>query len=114
LKEAPLFAQALNLSQWLLTNLAGPSPLTPRIHAHALDLLERIVLALKGFDRDDQIDQADRAATLLRVHLRLALELGQLDDQRYLFLAGELDGIGRQIGGWQRRQSSSTIPARHR
>lgn len=113
MKEAPLFAQALSLSQWLLTNLAAPSPLTSRIHAHALDLLER-VLALKGFDRDEQIDQADRSAALLRVHLRLALELGQLDDQRYLFLAGELDGIGRQLGGWQRRQSSSTIPARHR
>jgi hypothetical protein len=113
-KEAPLFAQSLSLSQWLLQNLAVPSPLRERIHAHALDLLEHLTLALKGFDREEHVEQADRTAARLRVMLRLAHELGQLDEERFLFLAEQLDGIGRQIGGWQRRLASGTMSSRHR
>jgi len=77
-------------------------------------LLEHVVLALKGFEREEQVERADRAAALLRIHLRLALDLGQLDEDQFLHLASELDGIGRQIGGWQRRLLSDTMAGRHR
>lgn len=96
MKEAPLFAQSLALAQWLLQNLTIVSPLRERIQGHALDLLEHLTLALKGFDREERVDQADRSAALARVTLRLAHELGQLDEDRFLFLAEQLDGIGRQ------------------
>ena len=112
--EAPLFVQTLALAQWLLANFAGEDPLARRVHGNALDLLDHVVLALKGFGREEQVDEADRSAALLRVHLRLALELRRLDEDRYLYLAEEMDGIGRQIGGWQKRLLSDTISPRHR
>lgn len=113
-KEAPLFVQTIDLCRWLVANLAGPPVVTERVHRHALDLLEAVAWALKGFERQEQVERADRSAAALRVHLRLAWHVGALDDARHLFLAEQLDSIGRQIGGWLKRLESDTLGARRR
>lgn len=114
MKEAPLFVQTLDLCRWLVSNLSGPPMVTERVHRHALDLLEAVTWALKDFDREEQVEHADRSAAALRVHLRLAWHVGALDDARHLFLTEQLDSIGRQIGGWQKRIESDTLGARRR
>ncbi|MCK6529907.1 four helix bundle protein [Myxococcota bacterium] len=114
MKEAPLFAHAYDLAAWVSKNLPAAGPLEARVHAGTLDLLDAVVLALKGLDRSGNLDRADAAAVLLRVHLRLLHEVDGLDEHRLLFLTGQIDAIGRQIGGWLRRLESDTLDARHR
>ena len=72
------------------------------------------MLALKGFERDEQILRADEAATLLRAHLRLVHDCGGLPERQLVHVLGQLDEIGRQIGGWQRRLQSDRVTPRHR
>lgn len=114
MKEAPLYLHAHDLARWLLANLAPDSCLEERLHRDALALLDHIVLALKGFDRDHHLDEADATAAVLRARLRLARDLERLDDRRLVFLTDQLDQIGRQIGGWQRRLAADTMEPRHR
>lgn len=113
-QEAPLLVQSLDLARWLVAHLDAPPAVTARIHRHALDLLEAVTWALRGFEREQQVESADRSAAALRVHLRLAWHLGALDDARHLFLAEQLDSIGAQIGGWLRRLESDTLRERRR
>ena len=113
-KEAPLFVQCMAIAKWLFENLRGPTVLVEAVQRDALRLLDDVVLALANIDRDENILRADEAATLLRVHLRLAADLGALEERQLVFVTGELDGIGRQIGGWQRRRAQGTSEGRHR
>jgi hypothetical protein len=113
-KEAPLFVQSMALARWLFENLRGPGVLVERIQRDALRLLDEIVLALKDVDRDESLARADTTAALLRVHLRLGQELGAVDERQLVFLTGELDAVGRQIGGWQRRLAQDRLGERHR
>jgi len=108
-KEAPLFVQTYAAARWMLDTIPASSPIGDRIHRGALDLLDHIVLALKNFDREQRVEEADECNALLRVHVRLAHDLGLLDERRMLYIVGELDEIGRQLGGWLRRLSA---PAR--
>lgn len=103
MKEAALHVDAQRLSQWLLGHFQGTDPLSQRICGRSLDLLEAIALALQGLDRMAQIEEADRALTALRVLLRLAHSLGRLDERQLLHVHEQIDGIGRQLGGWIRR-----------
>ena len=114
MKEAPLYVQTHDLARWLLQNLAPSGPLEARVHEGALSLLDHVVLALKGFDRERNVDGADAATALLRTQLRLARDLDHIDDRQLLFLTRELDSIGRQIGGWLRRLESDSLQRRHR
>jgi hypothetical protein len=112
MKEAPLFVDAYDLALDLCRLLGSPSTdgehrccgeLGKRVSATALDLLERITLTLKGYDQEDNAEQADERLAVLRVHLRLAMDLGLIERQRHLALIELLDAIGRQLGGWLKR-----------
>ncbi|QTD50913.1 four helix bundle protein [Sulfidibacter corallicola] len=63
-------------------------------------LLEAITLALKGFDRQENVVEADRALALVRLYLRLALEKQMIDDRQYAYGCRQCDSLGRQLGGW--------------
>lgn len=102
MKPAPLFADAFRLYTWLHGHFAGsPDPLARAIVEQALALLEALTLALKGRERDLQIDRADELLLLLRVRLRLAAALGLLTQAQLLHALEGTDGLGRQLGGWQ-------------
>jgi len=96
--DAPLFVRTFDLTAWLLGH-PGDTDVT---RAPALALLDAVVLGLKGFDRERNLEDADAAAAVLRVRVRLAHQLGTLDERQLLYAAGELDDIGRQLGGLQR------------
>jgi hypothetical protein len=114
LSEAPLFVQSFDLAAWLATNVPAESEVARALHRDALALLDHVVLALKGVDREHHLERADELAALLRVRTRLAQRVGLLGERQLLFLAQELDGIGRQIGGWMRRLAGDSGEARHR
>ena len=98
MKEAPLSVRTFDLAAWLLGH-PGDTDVTT---VPALALLDAVVLAAKGFDRERNLDAADEAAAVLRVRVRLAHQLGVIDERQLLFAAKELDEIGRQLGGLQR------------
>lgn len=90
MSEAPLFVRTFDLVAWLL----GHQDDTDVTRVHALLLLDAVVLALKGYDRERNLDDADGAAALLRVRVRLAHQLGTLDDKQLLFAAALQVGRG--------------------
>ena len=103
MKEAPLFTQAYTLFNWLLQQMEKG-----RDHAFlrgvVLDtgrgLIESLTLGLQGFDTLERAYRADEALALLRLHLRLSEDNGLLDERQYRYAVGEMDEMGRQIGGW--------------
>ncbi len=110
MKQAPVFVSAYQLARWILAHAQLPAPLGPRLQDDALALLDHITLALHDAQPQPHLALADQRATLLGVHLRLAHDLGHLDARRLLFAAGELEQIGRQLGGW-RRYERQQLPA---
>jgi hypothetical protein len=101
--EAPLFVDALILSQWLLERCdPAERPLERRLVELALDLLQTLTLALKNRDREAQIEAADEQLIRLRVLLRLAVECGRLTADQYAHVLERVDRIGRQLGAWCR------------
>jgi hypothetical protein len=103
MRPAPLFADACQLYIWLHGRLAGAGdPLARALLEQSLGLTEALVLALKGRDREHNIDRADERLIVLRVWLRLAAEVGQCSEGQLLHALELTDRIGRQLGGWQR------------
>ena len=106
--EAPLFAKTYDFVLWLdeRTERFPKSQrfgLAARIMRHGTDALEAITLALKGFDRADNVDRADQSLALLRVHLRLATDRALLKQTQLVFAIGRTEELGRMIGGWKKR-----------
>jgi hypothetical protein len=101
--RAPLFVDALALSQWLIARFgATRDPVADRLIGLTLDLLETLTLALKDHARDARIEQADELLIRLRALLRLAAECGRLSTGQYAHVLERVDAIGRQLGAWRR------------
>ena len=105
---APLFTKTYDLVLWL-GGRTGSFPksqrfgLAARIMNQAYAALEAITLALKGFDRPDNVERADAAFALLRVYLRLAADQKLLRTRQLTFVIGRLEELGRMVGGWRKR-----------
>lgn len=107
MNSAPLFVDTSRLCNWLLERLDGHGGvLAQRICATTLNLLERLTLALKGYERAERLALADEDLIRLRLHLRLAGTTGLLNEEQMLFALEQADGIGRQLGGWRRSLES--------
>lgn len=104
-EPAPLFVDTMRLAAWLLRHVgAAPTPVARQLAADAITLLDQVTLSLQERERRAaRVSTALERLSLLRVHLRLAGELGLLDERQVVFVLGECDGIGRQLGGWARR-----------
>ncbi|MFH1176188.1 MAG: diversity-generating retroelement protein Avd [Acidobacteriota bacterium] len=106
--EAPLFTRLYSLTAWL-TERTQKFPksqrfgLAARIDDSAYTALEGVTLALRGFDRVDNLDRADAALAVLRVYLRLATDARLLQKKQLLFAIAGVDEVGRMIGGWKKR-----------
>ena len=72
-----------------------------RLQATALDVLERLVEATYTRDRCRHLQAANLGIEKLRFVVRLAKDLGHLDERRYAYAARALDETGRLIGGWR-------------
>ncbi len=102
-RPAPVFVDALRLGAWLHQALgARTDPLSQRAVHGGAELLERVVLALRGADLDHALEDADRALHRLRARLRLAVEAELLTAAQGVHAFGIADSIGNQLGGWQR------------
>lgn len=101
---APLYVDAFGLCEWLLGHFGDDARILPRaISQCGLALLEAITLALKGHQRDEQLERADECLIRLRTQLRLAGAMGYLSEAQMLHALERADAIGRQLGGWLRK-----------
>ncbi len=102
-KHAPILVDAMALAAWLLERLEGQQGvLAQRIGQQALELVEALVFGLRDWERARNLDRADERVITLRLHLRLAVEVGLLGEAAMMHALELLDSIGRQLGGWQR------------
>lgn len=119
-ERAPLYVQAHDLAAWLLAHVerwpAGShADLRRRIAGTALELVEAVSLALTFPPaRAAESERADCCVARLRVLLRLAAGLGLADARQVRFASGELDSIGRMVGGWRRAARLRTARAQKR
>lgn len=101
---APLFVHAFDLATWVLGRFGeGSDALSRELCAKTLALLDLITLALQDRERDMRLTDADELLVGVRLRLRLAGQLGSLDERQLVHALGLADGLGRQIGGWQRK-----------
>ncbi len=119
-KRAPLYVRSHDLARWLHERLASMANrpdvgLVGAIGEEARRLVGAIALALTfPAGRRAHRDQADATLVRLRVLLRLAEELGFLSPRQRRYALGELQTLGRMVGGWQRsarRRSRSGVEA---
>lgn len=102
---APIFSDACALCEWLLGRLGDdPRVLSRFLCRDALRLVRAVTLALKGRDRPRRLAEADERLIVLRTELRLAAATDYLTEAQMLHALAIADRIGKQIGGWQRRQ----------
>lgn len=113
MRESTLYVDTFDLVRWLVSHLQD-GVVAEAAHRDALALLDHVVLALRGVDRQLQVDEAESRLTLLRVRLRLAHAVDLLDERRLLYLTERVDSIGRQLGGWRRHLDGSGTLSEHR
>ena len=73
-----------------------------RIQGTALDILESLVEATYTRERESHLARANLGIEKLRFLVRLAMDLGYLDQRRYEHAARALDETGRKVGAWRK------------
>lgn len=101
--RSPIHADLVDLAEWVLDKFDRETSVLSRdLCAAALELLETVTLALKGRRQEENLELADELLIRVRVRLRMARQLGYLDDDQLMHNLEFTDGIGRQLGGWLR------------
>ena len=104
-RDAPLYVQAFDATAWLLDRVATwQGPLATPVGDAARELVVAVSLALTfTAGRRAHLRRADEALVELRVLLRLAQVTGALSARQLRHISGQLDDVGRMIGGWRKR-----------
>ena len=101
---APLFVHSFDLAAWVLERFGeGCDTLSRELCGKSLSLLDLVTFALQDRERDLRLIDADELLVALRLRLRIAEQLGRLDERQLMHALGLVDSVGRQIGGWQKR-----------
>ncbi|MBF0131692.1 MAG: four helix bundle protein [Magnetococcales bacterium] len=104
MRPAPLYGDTMRLAALILRLTETPtfrqSPLGRRLQDGALRLVDHVVLALAGQDRQHRIAAADAELQTLRAHCFLALQMALMEEDSFLILAEAAQKVGRQLGGW--------------
>lgn len=116
---AVVVGKAYDLLLWLLPKVekfprSYRGTVGQRLTGAGLDLLADLTEAAYTRDKTALLMRANRAASLLRLLLRLAKDLHLLAEGPYRFATERLDEVGRMIGGWLRatlRRAPSTQDA---
>lgn len=108
----PLLGETMTVAALLSEALESPenshTALRRRLAEGVLRLVDHVVLAMADFDRLEHLHTADAELRTLRAHLLLALELGLLEEPLFLHLVDRIDSMGRQLGGWIKKQTRTT------
>jgi hypothetical protein len=122
INRPPVYALLVDLTGWTLDRTAG----LPRSHRFTfgervdrltLDCLEDAIEAIYAPPpaKVAPLRRLNLTLEKLRVFWRLIAERGWISQQQLRFVTGQLDEIGRMIGGWlksleTRRSPASSLP----
>jgi 23S rRNA-intervening sequence protein len=106
-EPAVIVGKAYDLALWVLQKVEHfPKPyrisVGDRLVSHTLDLMLLLVRSAYSSDKARLLQNADLEATSLRYLLRLAKDLRLLTIDSYGFCTGNVDEIGRMLGGWRK------------
>lgn len=81
-----------------------------KIDGRFIQILELLQVASyqSPADKLPTLTKATSAMDLLKFLLRIAWEIGALDDKKYLLLSEDLKEAARQIGGWKKGIETKT------
>ncbi len=108
-RDAPLYIESHDLAVWVLGRCAGWSEpgladLRSETSRSAIRLVEDVALALTfPAGRSRHLERADQGIVRLRIALRLARDLGALEDRQLRHASKQLRSAGRMLGGWRKR-----------
>lgn len=109
-EEAPVYTRSYDLARYVVDR-AQRFPkhqrfiLGARLQEAAMDLVEHVACALRSrAHRGARLDAADDAATRLQIALRIAGDLGLLQQDQVRHACVELSTVGRMLGGWRRSE----------
>ncbi len=110
INEPPIFHKTYELILWLwpVVNKFPKSQrfvLRQRIENTLLDFLELIIEAKISKIKISALAKASVKLDKLRIIIRLAKDLNFISIRQYQFIIGEIDEIGRMLGGWLRSLS---------
>jgi len=119
-QEMPIFTRTFDFLTWLLpaTNnfpRAHRNSATKRLLDAAFNLRERLEEAniRKDAARQERLERADEALSLVRLYLRLAVKWKWLSDGQYQHVSAMVAEIGRLLGGWKKNASGKQQEARN-
>ena len=102
-QESPIFVDAfqvvLNIEK---LSHREDGDLLNRVKCLSIDLLETLTLALKGFDCEQRLLQADETLVRFKLNVRLLIEAYPERRGFWLQISKQLVVIGKQLGGWQK------------
>lgn len=92
--------------QDFLPNFPNPSRYTlgSKIDTFFIEVIESVVISthLAKEEKLPYLNQATTKLDLLKFFLQIAWQIRAIDNKKYLILSGDLDEIGRMLGGWIR------------
>lgn len=70
-----------------------------KIKLTSLNFFNNVVCVLKNYDRKESLKNADLDLEIIRLYLRLAMDLKIISFQRYEVGSRKTDSLGKMIGG---------------
>lgn len=108
--EVPqVIVKVYDLILWLLNQIpkfprSHRFVLGERIESLVLEILELLVEAAYTRDKAALLKRAGIQLEKLRYLIRISKDLKFLSLRRYEFVSGQIDEVGRMVGGWLRQQ----------
>jgi hypothetical protein len=103
--QSPIFTKTYDLLQWLIpATVKFPRQhrfvLADTLQQSGLQFQKQIIAAVMSDNPRPLLEQADITLAQLRIHLRLAHDLGLFSKGQYRHAAGMVNEIGKLLGGW--------------
>ncbi|MCD6094187.1 MAG: diversity-generating retroelement protein Avd [Candidatus Omnitrophica bacterium] len=108
-EHLPIFQKAYDLQIRIQRYVDRMSKLYRYSHGEyliklGLDFLYLVVEANSARNKYQFLVKADRQLEKIRIHCRLLRDLKSFTNHQYEVLAREIDEIGKQLGGWLKKE----------
>ncbi|WP_017305775.1 diversity-generating retroelement protein Avd [Spirulina subsalsa] len=108
--ELPIIQKTYDLIQWyvpVLNRLPRDHKmmLGERIIRNLYDFLESLILARYSSSKGNLLRSLNPKLSILRYQTRLLMDFKLISVERYEYIAKQIDGIGKELGGWINQQS---------
>ena len=105
MSNLPAISKAYDIANWLMNKVESfprsrKFTLGDRVINHILDILEALIEAEYSQEKKTILKQANLRLEKLRYLIRLCVDNKIMPMHSYEHISGELNLLGRQIGGW--------------